>query len=77
VLSYLFFIDFCPCLSVKFVTDGHTVERKGLTGCGDLASWIFFIGVSILITSGWVFVPMITTFRYVRRNSLCVRTSIV
>jgi len=25
-------------LSVKFVTDGHTVGRKWFTGCGDLAS---------------------------------------
>jgi len=56
---------------VIFVTDGHTVGRKRLTGCGDLASFIYFIGVSILITFGWVFVQMITTFRYLyyaRRN---------
>ena len=80
VLSYLFFKDFYPCLSVKFVTYGHTVGRKGLTGCGDSVSWTFFMGVSILITSGWVFVPMITTFRqlyFVRQNQLCVRTNIV
>jgi len=50
-------------LSVKFVTGGHTKGRKWFTGCGDLASWIFFMGVSILITSGWVLVAMITTFR--------------
>jgi len=65
---------------VKFVTDGHTVRRKWLTGCGDLASWILFMGASIFITSDWVRVPMITTFRYlyyVRRNVLCVRANIV
>ena len=62
VLSYFFLQDFYPCLSVKFVMDGHTVGRKWFTGCGDLASWIFFIGVSILITSGWVLLAMITTF---------------
>jgi len=62
VLSYFFLQDFYPCLSVKFVTDGHTVGRKWLTGCDDLASWIFFMGVSILITSGWVLVTTITTF---------------
>ena len=56
--------DLYPCLSVKFITDGHTVGWKWLTGCGDLASWIFFMEVSKRITSGWVFVPMITTFRY-------------
>ena len=28
VLSYCFLQDFYPCLSVKFVTDGHTVGRK-------------------------------------------------
>ena len=64
MLSYSFFKDFYPRLYVKFVTDGHTVGRKWLTGCGELAGWIFLMGVSILITSGWVFVPMITTFRY-------------
>jgi len=47
---------FYPCLSVTFVTDGHTVGRKWLTSCGDLASWIFVMGVIILITSSWVFV---------------------
>jgi len=62
VLSYVFLQDLYPCLSVKFVTDGHTVRRKWFTGCSDLASWIFFIGVSILITAGWVLVAMITTF---------------
>jgi len=56
-----FFLQIChPCLSVKFVTDGHTVGRKWFTSCGDLASWSFFIRVSILITSGWVLVAMIT-----------------
>jgi len=54
VFSYFFLQDFYPCLSTKFVTDGHTVGRKWLTGCGYVASWIFFMGVSILITSGWV-----------------------
>jgi len=53
VISYFFFKDFYPCFSVKFVTNGHTVGQKWLTGCGDLASWIFFMGVSILINSGW------------------------
>jgi len=80
VLSYFFLQDFYPCLSVKFVTDGHTVGRKWFTGRGDLASWIFFIEVSILITSGWVLVAMITTchkFYYVKRNWLCVRTNTV
>jgi len=38
--------------------DGHYVRRKKLTGCGDLTSWIFFMGVSILINPGWVFIPM-------------------
>ena len=42
---------FNPCLSVKFVTDGHTVGRKWLTGCDELVSWIFLMGVSMLITS--------------------------
>jgi len=63
VLSYFFLQDFYSCLSVKFVTDGHTVGRKWFNGCGDVASWIFFMGVRILITSGWVLVAMITTFR--------------
>ena len=63
MLSYFFLQYFYPCLSVKFVTDGHTVGRKWFTGCSDLASRIFFMGVSILITSGWVLVAMITTFR--------------
>ena len=63
VIRYLFLQDFYQCLSVKCVTDGHTVERKWFTDCGDLASWIFFMGVSILITSGWVLVAIITTFR--------------
>ena len=58
VLSY-FFLNVCL---VKFVTDGHSVRRKLFTGCDDLASQIFFMGVSILITSGWVLVAMITTF---------------
>jgi len=60
-VTLLFAQDLYPCLSVKFVTDGHTVGRKWLTGCGELTNWIFFMGVSILITPGWVFVPMITT----------------
>ena len=38
VLSYFVLQDFYPCLSVKFVTDGHTVRRKWFTGCSDLAS---------------------------------------
>jgi len=63
VLSYFFLQDLYPCLSFKFVTDGHTVGRKWFNGYGDVASWIFFMGVSILITSGWVLVAMITTFR--------------
>ena len=58
----LIFKYFYPYLSVKFVTDGHTVGPKWLTGCGDLASWILFTRVSILKTSGWVFVPMIKHF---------------
>jgi len=62
VLSYFFLKDYYPCLSVKFATDGHTVGRKWFTGGGDSTSWIFFMGVSILITSGWIFVTMITTF---------------
>ena len=45
---------FYPRLSVKFVTDGHTVGRKWFTDCGDLASWMFLTGVGILVTSGWV-----------------------
>jgi len=66
VSSYFFSQEFYLCLSVKFVTDGHTVGRKWFTGCGDLASWIVFMGVSILITgllitTGWVLVAMITT----------------
>jgi len=61
VLSYFFQI-FYPRLFLKFGTDGYIVGRKWLTGCGDLTSWIFFIGVSILMTSGWVFVQMITPF---------------
>jgi len=28
VLSYFFLQDFYPCLSTKFVMDGHTVVRK-------------------------------------------------
>jgi len=82
VLSYFFLQDFYPCLSVKFVTDGHTVERKWFTGCGDLASWIFFMEVSILITSGWVLVAMITTCHYklmkgkaLRKQSLHEKTA--
>ena len=63
VLSYFFLQYFYPCLSVKFVTNGHTVGRKWLTGCGDFASWIIFIEVSIRIISGLVLVAMITTFR--------------
>jgi len=63
VFNYFFLQDFYPCLSVKFVTDGHTVGRKWFNGCGAMVSWIFFMGVSILITSGWVLVAMITTFR--------------
>jgi len=63
MLSYFYLQYFYPCLSVKFVTDGHTVGRKWFTGCSDLASWNFFMRVSILITSGWVLVAMITTFR--------------
>ena len=63
VLSSLFFKDFYPCLSVKFVMYGKTVGRKWLTGCNDSVSWIFFMGVSLLIISGRVFVPMKTTFR--------------
>jgi len=63
VLSYFFLQYFYPCLSVKFVTNGHTVGRKWLTGCGDFASWIIFIEVSIRILSGLVLVAMITTFR--------------
>jgi len=63
VLSYFFLKYFYPYLSVKFVTDGHTVGRKWCNGCGNVASCIFFMGVSILITSGWVLVAMITTFR--------------
>jgi len=63
MLSYFFLLDLYPCLSVKFVTDRHTVGRKWFTGCGDLAIWIFFfMGFSILITSGWVLVAMITIF---------------
>jgi len=81
MLSYSFFKDFYPRLYVKFVTDGQTVGRKWLTGCGELAGCIFLMGVSILITSDWVFVQMITTFRYLyyvtRRNLLCVQTNIV
>jgi len=75
VLSYFFLQDFYPCLSVKFVTDVLTVGRKLFTGSGDLASWIFFMGVSILNTSVWVLVAMITTFRwlyYAKRNWLSV-----
>jgi len=63
VLNYSFLQDFYPCLSVKFVTDGHTVGRKWFNGCGDVVSPILFMGVSILITFGWVLVAMITTFR--------------
>jgi len=51
MLSYFFLQYFYPCLSVKFVSDGHTVGRKWLTGCGDLASPSFVMGASILITS--------------------------
>ena len=60
VLSYIFLQDFYPCLSVKFVTDGQTVGRIRFTCCGGLASWIFFKGVSILITFGWVLSPPYT-----------------
>jgi len=63
VLSYFFLQDFYPCLSVKFVTDGHTVGWKWFNGCGDVVSRIFFMAVIILITSSWVLVAMITTFR--------------
>jgi len=49
LLSYFFLQDFYPYLFVK-VTDGHTVGRKWFTACGDLASWILFMGVGILIT---------------------------
>jgi len=62
MLSYLFFKDFLS-MSVSHVTDGQTGGRKQLTGCGDLASWVFFMRVNILITSCWVIVPMISTFR--------------
>ena len=60
VLSYFFLQDFYLCVSVKFVTDGHTVGRKWFNGCGAVVSWSFFTGVSILITPGWVLVAMIT-----------------
>jgi len=49
VLSYFFYKDFYPCLSVIIVTDGHTVGQKWFTGCRDLTSWIFFMGVSIYL----------------------------
>jgi len=39
VLCYFFSLqDFYLCLSVKFVTDGHTVGRKWFASLGDLAS---------------------------------------
>jgi len=63
VLCCFFLLYFLSMFVFQIVTDGHTVGRKWFTGCGDLASWIFFMGVSILITSGWVLVAMITTFR--------------
>jgi len=37
VLCYFFLQDFYPCLTVIFVTYGHTVGRKWFTDCGDLA----------------------------------------
>ena len=61
VLSYFFLQDCYLCLFVKFVTDRHTVRRKWFTSCVDFASWILFMGVSMLITFGWVLVAMITT----------------
>jgi len=61
-MCFFFLQDLYPRLSVKFVTDGHTVWRKWFTGCCDLTSWIFFMRVGILITSGWVLVAIITTF---------------
>ena len=42
VLSYFFLQDFYPCVSVKFVTEGHIVVRKWFNGRGDLAGWNFF-----------------------------------
>ena len=67
-----FFQDFYPCLSFKFVTDEHTVVRKWLTGCDDLASWIVFMGVSIL----WLGLSRnynnISLLYYVKRNLLYV-----
>jgi len=62
VLSYFFFPRFLS-MFVKFVTVVHTVGRKWFNGCGDVACWIFFMGVRLLITPGWVLVTMITTFR--------------
>jgi len=50
----------------QFVTDVHAVERKWFTGCGDWASLIFFVGVSILITSGWVLVAF--AFGFIKRT---------
>jgi len=52
LLSYFFLQYVYTCLSVTFVTDGHTVGRKWFNGCGDVVSWIFFMEVSKLITSG-------------------------
>jgi len=49
------------------ICHGHTVGRRWFIGCGDLAGWIFFMGVSILITPGWVLVAIITTFQLALR----------
>jgi len=62
VIYFKFSTTFFPRVSVKFFTDGHTVGRKWLTGCGDSASWFYFMGVCILITCNLVLVAMITTF---------------
>ena len=60
-----FFSKRCVSMFVTFVTDEHTVGRKWFTVCGDLASWIFFMEVCILITSCWILVAMITTFHFI------------
>ena len=59
VISYFFSQRFFySCLSVTCMTGGHIVGRKLLTGCGDLANSIFFMGANILISSGRGFVQV-------------------
>jgi len=61
-ISLLINVEFCSIEELNVLKRNSLRFSFMFTGCGDLASWIFFMGVSILITSGWVLVAMITTF---------------